>query len=333
MPAEGGPHARTWMALPSPAVFAAWAASVRDDVLGLARAIAEHEPVSLLADPSEAPAVRRLAGSGVTVVAHSVDDLWARDSGPVFVHTENGLAAIDFNFNGWGGKQEHTRDAGVARRVAQEAGAVHVVAPLTAEGGALEVDGEGTLLATESSLVNGNRNPGKTRGQVEEELKALLGVRKVIWLEGVSGKDVTDCHVDCLARFAGPGTVVLSRPVSRARREAFEGAYQQARDVLSQAVDARGRRLNLVELPEADQEKIDGDGPGLCASYANFYVANTAVFLPRFGDHEADEFAADAIGGLFPGRVVRQVAINAIATADGGIHCATQQQPATPTSR
>ncbi|MGK5544709.1 agmatine deiminase family protein [Streptomyces sp. URMC 127] len=333
MPAETQPHVRTFMGWPPAGpVWGPYTAAVREDVAAVARVIAEYEPLVLLAGPEDAGAARKACGGGVEIAEVPVDDLWLRDSGPVFVTGPDGTAAgIDFGFNGWGGKQQHSRDGLVARRVLEALGVPRIEAPVVAEGGSLESDGEGTLLVTESSLVNDNRNPGRTRDEIERALMDLLGARKVIWLEGVRGEDVTDCHVDALARFAAPGTVVLSSPPEGARPDVWTRVYEQARAVLSASTDARGRALETVELPEPDPAALGPRGEDFLGSYANYYVANGAVLLPRFGDRRADDRAVSTLRDLYPGREIRPVDIPTLAEGGGGIHCATQQQPAART--
>jgi agmatine deiminase len=151
---------------------------------------------------------------------------------------------------------------------------------------------------------------------------------KVIWFKGVAGQDITDCHVDALARFADPGTVVLHRPAADTPRDVWTAASEQAARVLGSATDARGRTLKVVDLPEPDVDLIRGAGGNFLATYVNYYVCNGGVIVPRFGDRAADDRAAGIVGDLHPGREVVQVAIDHVAAGGGGIHCATQQQPA-----
>ncbi|MFE7590665.1 agmatine deiminase family protein [Kitasatospora sp. NPDC057512] len=333
MPAESGPHTRTFMAWPAlEEVWGDQLPGVRQDIAGLAQAIAGFEPVVLLARPDQADQARQACGSSVEVLELKVDDLWARDTGPTFVTGPKGLAGVDFNFNGWGGKQTHANDALVARYLLDHYGITRVQAPITGEGGGIEVDGEGTLMATESSWVNDNRNPGKSRDEIEASLKGLLGVEKVIWFKGVAGQDITDCHIDALARFAEPGTVVLHRPAADTPPDVWTTASAQAVQVLKSETDAKGRTLTVVDLPEPDVTLIQGAGKDFLATYINYYVCNGGVIVPRFGDQATDDRAAGIIGDLHPGRKVTRVGINHIAAGGGGIHCATQQQPVAPGS-
>ncbi|MGA4848668.1 agmatine deiminase family protein [Streptomyces sp. G5(2025)] len=339
MPDEASPHELTYMSWPSRRIWKTYVHAVREDIARIARTIAEFEPVTLLADERDAKGARRACGSGVEILPVPVDDLWMRDTGPSFVLGPDGVAGVDLNFNGWGGKQPHTRDRHVARRILSDRDVPRVEAPIVGEGGAIEVDGAGTLLATESSLVNANRNPGMSRDGVERALKRLFGVTEVLWVDGVRGKDITDYHIDALARFAAPGVVVMSTPPSASpspptssppssstsAEDVWTKAYRQAREALTAAKDARGKALDLVDLPEPAH--IGRRGPDFLASYVNYYVANGAVIMPRFGDKKADAAAAAIVRDLYPGREVTQVPVDALGEGGGGIHCATQQLP------
>ncbi|WP_167484480.1 agmatine deiminase family protein [Nocardia terpenica] len=330
MPAESAPHARTWLAWPAKeSVWEDLLPLVRADVARLARAVAEFEPVTMLARREHVEDARRAVGSAVEVVPGPLDDLWMRDTGPTFVGAPGaGIVGIDFNFNGWGQKAEYHLDARVARKVLERAGIPRVIAPIVAEGGAFEVDGAGTLLATESSLVNPSRNPGYDHDAIEKALGELLGITKVVWLQGVAGEDVTDCHVDAVARFAEPGVVLVVCPVDPDPEDVFARAAVQACEILRQATDADGRRFEVVELPQPAAAALPGRrGPDFLYSYANFYVGNGAVYLPVYGDTHNDDRAAGILGDVFPGRAVVRVEYNAVAEGGGGIHCSTQQQP------
>ncbi|MBF6328610.1 agmatine deiminase family protein [Nocardia transvalensis] len=330
MPAESAPHARTWLAWPAKeSVWEELLPRVRAEVAGLARAIAEHEPVTMAARREHVEEAQRACGPAVEVVAAPLDDLWMRDTGPVFVTAPDGtLAGIDFNFNGWGQKAECHLDAKVARKVLELVGIPRVIAPIVAEAGALEVDGAGTLLATESSLINPNRNPGLGHDDIEKAMADLLGITKVVWLQGVADEDVTDCHVDAVARFAEPGVVLLDWPVDPDPADVFVRAAAQARAILMEATDAAGRRFDIVELPQPDPAAMPGTrGSEFLYSYVNFYVGNDAVYLPAYGDRRGDDRAAGILADLFPGRDVVRVEYNAVAEGGGGIHCSTQQQP------
>lgn len=329
--AEWESHTRTFMSWP--ALEPVWGEDlpyVRQDIARIARAVAEYEYVVMMARPEQQAAAQRACGSGVEVIPLAVDDLWARDTVPVFVEEGDDIVGIDFNFNGWGNKQQHGNDARVARTLLAKYKIPRVQAPLVAEGGSFETDGEGTLLITESSIVNDNRNRGKSRDQVEAELIDTLGVEKVIWLAGVRGQDITDAHVDSLARFTAPGVILLDKAFPGMPADSWSRAADQARSVLDKATDARGRRFEVIDLPQPDLDRITGEGDDFVSSYANFYVANDSVFMPRFGDRKADDRARGILREHFPDRDVVPVRIDTIASGGGGIHCSTHDQPGKP---
>ncbi len=331
--AEWESHARTFMCWPaSEGIWGGQLPDVRQDIAGLARAVAGYEPVVLFARPGQQDAAQRACGSAVEVVPLAVDDLWARDSVPVFVTEAGVLKGVDLNFSGWGNKQkEHGNDSKLAAAVLAKYGIGRIGTPVVAEGGSFETDGQGTLLVTESSVVNERRNPGRSRDQIEAELKTALGVTKVIWFAGVRDKDITDAHVDCLVRFAAPGVVLLDQPFPGAPEDVWSRSAAQAREVLKDATDAAGKPLQVIDLPQPDPDRITGRGDAFVSSYINFYVANKSLFLPRFGDAEADSRAQQILRDHFPGRDIVPLKIDNIASGGGGIHCSTHDQPGTPT--
>ncbi|ARF53355.1 agmatine deiminase family protein [Streptomyces gilvosporeus] len=329
--AEWESHARTFMSWP--ALVSVWEDDlphVRKDIARVARAIGEYEAVVMMARPDQQAAAQRACGSQVEVIPLAVDDLWARDTVPVFAEEDGEVVGVDFNFNGWGNKQEHTKDAHVGRKLLGRYGIPRKQAPLVAEGGAFETDGEGTLLITESSIVNDNRNRGKSRDQIEGELIETLGVEKVVWLAGVRGKDITDAHVDSLVRFTAPGVVLLDQAFPGTPPDSWSRSADQARSVLRKATDARGRRFEITDLPQPDPDRITGVGDDFVSTYANFYIANDAVFLPKFGDRKADARAKAILQEHFPKRDIVQLQIDTIASGGGGIHCSTHDQPGKP---
>ncbi|MGW7585187.1 agmatine deiminase family protein [Kitasatospora sp. NPDC054768] len=322
-------HERTFMAWPaSENVWGEQLGAVRRDIASVARAIGEREPVVLLVRPGQEASARNACGSDVELLSVPVDDLWARDTVPVFVEEGGKVQGVDFNFSGWGGKQEHTNDGRIARTVLETYGIERIETPVTAEGGSFETDGEGTLLVTESSVVNENRNPGRTRDEIEAELKRVLGLTKVIWLAGVKGKDITDAHVDCLARYAAPGVVLLDRAFPGTPPDVWSRSADQARAVLAEATDAAGRKLKVIEIGQPDPDRITGRGDAFVSSYMNFYIGNKGVYLPKFGDAKADGHAQEVFKDQFPGREIVPLPIDTIAGGGGGIHCATHDQPA-----
>lgn len=329
VPAETLLHQRTLMAWPSaPLLHPKELSAARSEVAAIANAISSFEPVTMFASPGTEKDLRRRLNANVSISALPVDDLWIRDSGPVFALSASGdVHGIDFNFNYWGGKFPQGVDVDLARRILALADIPRVQAQVRAEGGGLEVDGEGTLLATESCLINPNRNPGLSKDEVEDRLKTALGVEKVIWFKGVRNADSTDCHVDALARFISPGRVILSKP-NPAQPGIWTDVYEDAKSVLQCARDSNGRSFHVVELLEPNMDLLElEEDEDMVASYANFYLPNGAVIIPRFGDQVADERCAKIFRELFPDREIVQVFINMLPRLGGGIHCATQQQP------
>ncbi len=328
MPDEGDPHSATWMSFgPNEDV---WGRSllkpVREQLALVARTIAAFEPVRMLVNEEDHDLAARLCGNRVRLEVRPVDDLWMRDTGPVFVRGASGQwAGVDFNFNGWGRKQEHEADAKVAEYVTGAAGVQRLRTRLVLEGGGIEVDGQGTAIITESCVLNANRNPGLGKEACEAELKRLLGLRKIIWLPGIAGRDITDGHTDFYARFASPGVVVAGLdedPDSHDR-----AVTRRHLEILKQATDARGQRLRVEVLKGPESVRAKLETPEFAAGYINFYVCNGAVIAPQFGDSRADGNARSLLRELFPRREVVQLDIDAIAAGGGGIHCTTQQQP------
>ncbi|MFG3037598.1 agmatine deiminase family protein [Streptomyces sp. NPDC048330] len=336
MPAETDRHVRTFMAWP--ALSSVWShqlTGVRRDIARVADTLSRYEPVVVLARPGQAADARYLCGAGayygIEVLEIPNDDLWIRDFGPTFVVAPGAVAGVDTNFNGWGNKQTHANDAAAASTLLGQYGLPRVQAGFVGEGGSLETDGEGTLLATVSSLVNPNRNPGMSQDQVEQAMKAALGIDKVIWVPGLAGQDITDCHIDCLARFVSPGHVILDQPGPRTDAK-WVAVYNETKRILLGATDARGRSLTVTELPGPDRNNMRaGQGnSAFLAGYTNYYTANGAVLVPQFGDPAADATAYSVLQAAYPGRNVVQVNIDFIAGGGGGIHCATQSQPVVP---
>ncbi|WP_025156459.1 agmatine deiminase family protein [Leifsonia aquatica] len=330
VPAEDVPHARTWMAFPDrTAIWGRGLGGVQSDIARIATTIAKHEPVTLCANPASAARARSLCGSGVTVITDiPVDDCWMRDTGPVFRVDDSGaLDAVGLNFNGWGGKQAHTADARVASRIASFVGVPFARADFVGEGGAIEQDGFGTLMATRSSLVNDNRNRGLSQQEIEDAMLDAYGASAVIWFDGVRGQDITDDHVYATSRFVAAGRGVVQLPHG-SDDDAFARDARKQFSVLSAATTASGSAMTVSAIQGPDYDRIRSTSSSFLASYANYYVCNGAVIAGQFGDVRADAAAKAALAALFPGRVVEQVAIDHLGAGGGGIHCVTQQQPA-----
>ncbi|MFF1734388.1 agmatine/peptidylarginine deiminase [Streptomyces sp. NPDC058247] len=329
VPLDTVPHTRTWMAWPdSTAIWGRELAGVQANIALIAKTIAKYEPVTMCANSASVLRARSACGSAVTVIGSiPVDDCWIRDSGPVFrTDGTGGLDAVDLNFNGWGNKQAHAKDSLVAGRIAAEAGVPLTTAGFVGEGGAVETDGNGTLMATRSSLINANRNPGMTRTRIEAAMCDAFGASKVIWFNGVSGRDITDDHVDATSRFLAAGDGLVQMPLATDTDPWSKDARQQYQ-LLSASTDADGTPIAVTKLQGPDYARIRSTDPDFVAAYANYYVCNGAVISAQFGDTRADAGARALLQRLFPGRSVEQLDIDSLGAGGGGIHCVTQQQP------
>lgn len=326
MPAEWWSHTRCWIAWPMREdIWGSWLEPARKDVAAVAQAVAEFEPVSLIASLDSTAAAAQACGGKVEVIAMPIDDCWTRDTGPTFlVNDKGGCAGISWGFNGWGEKYKpYTEDALLARRLLGELKLPAFAGPLVIEGGNLCTDGEGTLLTSETAILDPKRNPGLQRGEAEERLRAYLGVEKVIWLPGNPADTVTDGHVDGLACFCWPGVVLADMIEDKDNPESK--ALAKCGQVLRHATDARGRKLEVRMLTRP--RRLPSRSKDFCSSYLNFYIANGGIIMPKFGDDRADEAARQVIAEAFPDRRVVQLRIDTIAKGGGGIHCITQQQP------
>ena len=302
--------------------------SARAEVSAISNAIAHFEPVRMYTQPQSVDLAKSTVSKNVTVVGMNVNELWVRDTGPLIVqNAEKKARALKLNFNYWGGKLPQRGDEHAAQRIASNLNIPCIEALLQAEGGGIDVDGEGTLLATESSIINPNRNPGLAKKDLEEALQAMLGVKKIIWLPGLKDHDITDYHIDAFARFTSPGVVLLSKSTREVQSAEFE-AYAEAKKILKDATDASGRQLRVFEVAEPDLADVPGAEYGsTCASYVNFLLVNGGVIMPRFGVKKTDSEALEIFQHIFPSKMVVQVDLNALPRLGGGIHCATQQVP------
>ena len=327
MPPEDAPHERTFMQWPvSLTVYDRQSLSaVQANIAAIANAIAQFEPVVMLVSGTAAISARRQLSKAVELWDIPTEDLWCRDAGPTFVQDSAGnLAVSHIRFNGWGNKQLHRNDAQIAAQVAKRLGLPLLETGLIGEQGGVEHDGAGTLIAHASSWVNSNRNKGST-DQIGKLLTHALGAKSIIWAPRVKGKDITDYHIDALARFVSPGSVLIQIGDEIDREDPWSIAAFETLSILEKARDARGQRLDIIRLPEPID--IRSDNPEFVASYVNYYVCNNAVIMPEFGDKIADARAKSLLASLYPGRKMVALNIDALGEAGGGIHCATQQQP------
>jgi len=322
IPPEWAPHKAIWTAFPSAADL--WEDDLipaQDEVAAMIRALAKGDRVRVLAAGADAyRAAVAAVGDAAEVIETPFGDIWLRDTGPIF---DRAGRAHRFLFNGWGGKYDLPFDDRVGDAVAAVAGAEIVRHPFILEGGAIEMDGEGTLLTTRQCLLNPNRNPGWDEASAEAFLKRALGVTRVLWLDEGLANDHTDGHIDNLARFAGPGRVLCQAPV---------GADDPNADVLDEIAltlaamsDAQGRKLEVIRIPSPGVVRGE-DGDSIPASHMNFLIGNEAVVVPIYSDMGDD--ALKALAPLFPDRRIVGLSSTAILTGGGSFHCITQQEPA-----
>ncbi len=341
MPAEWELHEGTWLSWPKdPVTFPGQSLEAVEGVfIKAVRSLQNGEKVFVLVDGEgmENRVRERLRSSGLSltrVFFHRIKsvDVWIRDYGPTFVKDRrtNELAAIKWRFNAWGGKYRALLpddDAGL--RVARRSKARVFKPGIVMEGGAIESNGEGTVLTTEQCLLNKNRNPGLTKRQIEDHLRYCLGAHTVIWLkDGIEGDD-TDGHVDDIARFVGRDKVLCAFESDRKDGHNHE-ALRRNYSLLKKAKTSKGERLEVIRLPMPDPvifPKRPFAGPRLPLSYANFYIGNSCVIVPVFGCRK-DDAALPIIEEAFPGREIVPVYSVPFAYGAGAIHCATQQQPA-----
>jgi agmatine deiminase len=326
MPPEFGPHQACLMEWPTSTRAEFWASQfepAKDVYAEVARAIAAFEPVIMVCNPGETTDVRDRCGADVEALEIPIDDSWMRDNGPIFVADgKGGVALVHFRFNSWGEKYlPYDRDAQVPERIAAHFGMRRYEAPLVLEGGSFFVDGEGTLITTEQCLLNPNRNPTLSRPEIEDALRAYLGIETVIWLEAFGDRD-TDGHVDGIALFVRPGTIVLETPSDPAN---FNHVFARRNlERLASVVDARGRVLEVLQFDATAHTKVadlEVEVP-----YVNVYLPNGGVIMPTAGLPE-DERAVEQMRGFFPDREIVTVPGAVLSYGGGGPHCITQQVP------
>ena len=324
MPGEWAPHTCCWMAWPCRDGLWANEARTARDYADVANTIARFEPVRMLVPADRRDDADALLGDGVELIEMRIDDSWARDSGPNFLIGGDRLAGSDWVFNAWGDKYSpYDQDALMAERILELAGADRFPSWLVAEGGGITVDGEGTVITTETCFLNPNRNPGVSRKDVEAELCRTLGAEKVLWLPGDVMDTETDGHVDGIAAFIEPGRVLVEVNPDRSDPH-YDITWQNFRALTGQR-DAKGRELQIETIDEGYYDPDTWNGG--CSSYINAYLANGAVIVPGYG-YDRDGAAVETWQRLYPDRDVVQVQIQSLALGGGGVHCVTQQQPA-----
>ena len=329
VPAEWAPQKAIWTAWPAdPEEWNGDLETPRRDVAAMVRALVPGNKVRVLVNGAEAEASARASlGSVAEIIPAKYGDIWLRDTGPIFARAHDSVVGLRFLTNGWGGKFDLPDDATVGDDIAHFVGTPVRRFDFVLEGGAVEHDGEGTIIATRETLLNANRN-GWTQAEGEAALREAFGTRKIIWLDQGLKNDHTDGHIDNLARFVAPGRVVCQTPAGPddPNTEIFEAAVR----TFERATDARGRKLEVIRIPSPGLV-LNASGEAASASHMNFVIANGVVVVPVYGTPSA-EAALEALRGVFPRRKVIGVPSHGLlgsgSAGGGSFHCITREEPA-----
>ena len=331
MPAEWETHSGTWLTWPhNPETWPEQdMQQVETEFMGIIRPLAKNESVHIIVNDEymENAVESTLNANNVemkNIFLHDIptNDSWIRDYGPNFIIQSDGkVAANDWDFDSWGRKYKWELDDLAGTVIAEESGLHHFKPEIVLEGGAIEVNGAGTCVTTESCILNPNRNNGISRDAMETVLKDYLGISKVIWLHGEMEGDDTDGHIDNLARFVNPTTMVCA--IEEDDEDPNYRCLKNNFDHLRSATDQDDKLFEIVALPMPGYI----GSPRLPASYANFYIANKSVLVPVYG-HSNDKRALSILEPLFPEREIIPIPSTTIIWGLGGVHCLTKQQPA-----
>jgi agmatine deiminase len=329
MPAEWEKHERSFIEWPVKSSMI-WPDNYEEVCLGYAKVInkiVECEPVSIIVNEEDIPKIKKLCDASVEIIVIPHNDAWIRDNGPTFLcNKQKDICGINWKFNAWGEKYiPFDLDNEVASKVMEHVGAPILDAPIVLEGGSIHSDGEGTLLTTEQCLLNPNRNSHLVRAEIESIVMDYLGISKIIWLkQGLFG-DETDGHVDNIACFAKPGIVLIQTCFDKEDSN-YEITIENL-SILQSATDAKGRKLEIIEIPQPPARYYEGER--LTLSYLNFYFVNGAIILPVFGEEaeESDLRAKEILQHVFPKRKIITVDGMPIIKEGGNVHCITQQMP------
>lgn len=324
MPSEEAAHEGTWLQWPHKYTYGEETPDRYDPIwIEMTKALHTGEIIHIVAyNEAEKNRITQLLNavnvdmSQIDFLIKKTEDVWVRDNGPIFVQDENNhLMITNWEFNGWGGKYKFEYDNQIPTHVSNAIGISKIDVDMVLEGGAIEVDGHGTFMATRSSILNDNRNPGLTQAEAEVFFKHYLGVTNFIWLEGIAGQDITDMHIDGIARFVGNHTIATypKEFVENYGEDVMISDYK----VLETAKNANGEPYTIVELPIAIQSE---------GSYLNYYVGNEVVIVPNYNE-STDAEANAIIQGLYPEREVIGIIVSELWADGGALHCVTQQQP------
>lgn len=335
-PEESEPHEGTWLQWPH---HYQYGTDFRDDLdptwVELTKQLVASEKVHIIAyDQTEKNRITALLNSAsvdltnVDFKIYPNDDFWVRDNGPIYVHDKNGNLVIqDWGFNGWGNKADFENCNAVPAKIGQDQNrtVVDLNSIMINEGGSVELDGNGTLMACKSSILNGNRNPGMTQNEAEHIFKKYLGVTNFIWLDGQAGLEITDQHIDGFARFGNSNTIVTMD----VNDLLYYDVKQSDISKLFAAKNKNGIAYNFLKLPLSQNNVVTsyGQNLGYKGSYCNYYIANTKVIVPIYNDPN-DAVALQLLQSLYPTRTVVGIDFRNVYANGGMTHCVTQQQPA-----
>lgn len=334
MPEESAPHEGTWLQWPHEYQYGKTYRNRLDETwVAMTKALVQGEKVHLIVyDQTEKTRVTELLSSfqvpmaNVDFVISPTDDVWVRDNGPIYVKDKNGKLLIqDWGFNGWGRKAGFESCDQVPSKIALDKNTqrVDLNKVMINEGGSIEIDGNGVLMACKSSILNENRNPGMTQQQAEAIFTKYLGVTKFIWLEGKAGLEITDMHIDGFARFANSSSIVT---MSEEDLLYWQVPQNDIRTLYA-AANKNAAPYNFVKVPLTKNNVITRYGKNVGkGSYVNYYIGNNVVLVPNYNDPN-DVVANDIIQKLYPGRKVIGIDCRNLFANGGMVHCVTQQQP------
>lgn len=335
MPEESEPHEGTWLQWPHEYQYgklyrnridATWVAMTKE--------LVSSERVHLVAydEDEKERIIDLLEEEGVSLAnidfkIYQTDDVWVRDNGPIYARDKSGKLVIeDWGFNGWGKKADFKNCNNIPEKIAKDQNTerIDLNSIMINEGGSIEIDGAGTMMACKSSILNSNRNAGMTQSQAQEIFAKYLGVTNFVWLNGKAGLEITDMHIDGFARFGNSTTIVTMSEDDLIDWQVPEADIQ----TLYAAKNKNGKAYSLVKLPLSKNNVMTtyGKNLGYKGSYINFYIANTKVLVPNYNDPN-DAVANAMIQKLYPTRKVVGIDVRNLYANGGMIHCVTQQQP------
>lgn len=322
MPAEETIHEGTWLQWPHNYVYEGHTDRHDASWVAMTKALHTGERVHIVAyNQTEKVRIEGLLQDAdvdmnqIDFLIAKTDDYWIRDNGPIFVYDENdNLVVQNWGFNGWGNKAPYQNCNQIPTKAANHLGLQMVNVAMINEGGSVEIDGHGTMMAKKSSIINSNRNPGLTQADVETYFRRYLGITNFIWLEGYAGYDITDDHIDGTARFANENTIITLHE-NLADPDEFA--------ILSNATNANGESYNIITLPETQNNLPGSNDKGI---YINFYTGNDVVLVPNFNDPN-DAIVNGILQQVYPDKTIVGIPAIEMAYEGGGVHCVTQQQP------